>query len=282
MHVCLTIDVRANFPEVKFFSLYISVVVCWQLGLPGHSTFHSTHVPLGFSLLASDFHVENKQREQNRDNIALLSSFTRFGFPCASAGYQCVQVDLHVFIMLSLPGFHFRASEFAQDGNRVFYQLFSSHTQIHHCFYTAVASELHRVDFLTFHTVVKGSYVLFYSNCSACFFLINSVSCELKYKCLKWIEFLPRRVCALPCFLLCVFAVDGGWSEWSKWSACGADCSMWRSRECTQPSPGTGGKDCQGLDLQSLNCTSEQCPQSECTTTHILQTILSTVHSVEQ
>ncbi|XP_029368066.1 netrin receptor UNC5A [Echeneis naucrates] len=56
--------------------------------------------------------------------------------------------------------------------------------------------------------------------------------------------------------------VDGGWSEWSKWSACSADCSMWRSRECTQPSPGTGGKDCQGPDLQSLNCTSEQCPQT--------------------
>uniref|UniRef100_A0A8C5GJ57 Netrin receptor UNC5 n=1 Tax=Gouania willdenowi TaxID=441366 RepID=A0A8C5GJ57_GOUWI len=56
--------------------------------------------------------------------------------------------------------------------------------------------------------------------------------------------------------------VDGGWSEWSKWSACGADCSMWRSRDCTQPSPGTGGKECQGLDLQSLNCTSEQCPQT--------------------
>lgn len=88
---------------------------------------------------------------------------------------------------------------------------------------------------------------------------------------------LPHEVfffcVCVPVICVCASAVDGGWSEWSKWSACGADCSMWRTRECTQPSPGTGGKECQGLDLQSLNCTSEQCPQSEYTSTHTLQTI---------
>ncbi|XP_056294737.1 netrin receptor UNC5A [Pseudoliparis swirei] len=56
--------------------------------------------------------------------------------------------------------------------------------------------------------------------------------------------------------------VDGGWSPWSPWSACGADCSVWRSRACSQPAPGSGGRGCQGLDLQALNCSSEQCPQT--------------------
>ncbi|XP_041121206.1 netrin receptor UNC5A-like [Polyodon spathula] len=56
--------------------------------------------------------------------------------------------------------------------------------------------------------------------------------------------------------------VDGGWSAWSVWSACGVDCNAWRSRECTQPVPGNGGRECQGLGLQSMNCTNELCPQT--------------------
>lgn len=30
-----------------------------------------------------------------------LSSFTRYGFSVGSAGFECVQVDLHVLILLS-------------------------------------------------------------------------------------------------------------------------------------------------------------------------------------
>ncbi|MGH0130002.1 UNVERIFIED_CONTAM: hypothetical protein FKN15_040513 [Acipenser sinensis] len=64
------------------------------------------------------------------------------------------------------------------------------------------------------------------------------------------------------CPVLHDLAVDGGWSAWSAWSACGVDCNAWRSRECTQPVPGNGGRECQGLDLQSRNCTNELCPQT--------------------
>ncbi|XP_064164220.1 netrin receptor UNC5D-like isoform X2 [Anguilla rostrata] len=64
----------------------------------------------------------------------------------------------------------------------------------------------------------------------------------------------------ITCSALC--PVDGGWEEWSEWTACGTECERQRRRECNAPPPKHGGRVCEGALQDTENCTGELCTQS--------------------
>ncbi|XP_078574438.1 uncharacterized protein LOC144860857 [Branchiostoma floridae x Branchiostoma japonicum] len=61
-----------------------------------------------------------------------------------------------------------------------------------------------------------------------------------------------------------VCGANGGWSEWSPWSACSVTCGVGeqtRDRSCTNPAPAHGGADCVGPNQETQACdTGLACP----------------------
>ncbi|XP_078378151.1 SCO-spondin-like isoform X3 [Oculina patagonica] len=56
--------------------------------------------------------------------------------------------------------------------------------------------------------------------------------------------------------------VDGAWAQWGRWSRCSATCSggiRRRERDCTNPRPSNGGKDCPGDRMEEVKCNTKQC-----------------------
>ncbi|XP_077160383.1 SCO-spondin-like isoform X2 [Paroedura picta] len=67
--------------------------------------------------------------------------------------------------------------------------------------------------------------------------------------------------------LACVFSlcpVDGGFTPWSLWTPCSLTCgglgNMTRSRECNNPLPTNGGKECVGPRADIKYCQTPDCP----------------------
>ncbi|XP_065657087.1 uncharacterized protein LOC136082288 [Hydra vulgaris] len=57
--------------------------------------------------------------------------------------------------------------------------------------------------------------------------------------------------------------VDGGFSDWSDFSPCTKTCGggvQTRTRECDNPKPQTGGKDCIGIKMETQGCNNSFCP----------------------
>ena len=59
------------------------------------------------------------------------------------------------------------------------------------------------------------------------------------------------------------FLVHGHWSSWSLWPNCNKPCNggnRTRKRQCDNPEPAFGGRNCEGPITESEPCNVERCP----------------------
>ena len=64
-------------------------------------------------------------------------------------------------------------------------------------------------------------------------------------------------------FLSMAVSVDGGFSQWSPFSACNVSCGggvHFRTRTCSNPFPANGGAACAGDRRMEASCNTHKCP----------------------
>ena len=57
--------------------------------------------------------------------------------------------------------------------------------------------------------------------------------------------------------------IHGNWGNWGAWTTCSESCGSGnrnRSRECDNPSPAPGGRDCEGPGNETEECNTNTCP----------------------
>ncbi|XP_060578403.1 sushi, nidogen and EGF-like domain-containing protein 1 [Ruditapes philippinarum] len=86
---------------------------------------------------------------------------------------------------------------------------------------------------------------------------MNNASCVNQY---FWYN------CTCPQYysgLLCqISPVNGNWSDWTAWSSCSRSCgsgNQTRFRQCDSPSPGPGGRPCEGDEFDGKPCNLSKC-----------------------
>ena len=60
-----------------------------------------------------------------------------------------------------------------------------------------------------------------------------------------------------------VFPEHGNWGSWSSWEECSQSSNggtKSRVRQCDDPAPRHGGKECEGVDNEAEKCNEQECP----------------------
>ncbi|KAJ8319985.1 hypothetical protein KUTeg_001572 [Tegillarca granosa] len=86
---------------------------------------------------------------------------------------------------------------------------------------------------------------------------------KIRYFVIFYVAFVNLNLNLKCKFLKCFALVDGGFSTWTEWDVCSATCGegiKTRTRECNNPTPQFGGRDCEGDLEEFAACEIIPCP----------------------